>query len=35
MQNRKQTESLLKNSVDMVLLVLSFLVSAFLAKQHA
>jgi len=35
MQNRKKTERYLKNSVDILLLILSFLGSAFLAKNHA
>jgi putative colanic acid biosynthesis UDP-glucose lipid carrier transferase len=35
MQNRKKTEKYLKNSIDLLLLVLSFLASAFLAKRHA
>ncbi len=35
MQNRKIAEKLLKNGMDIVALVLSFLSSAFLAKKHA
>jgi putative colanic acid biosynthesis UDP-glucose lipid carrier transferase len=35
MQNRKKTEKYLKNSGDIFLLILSFLGSAFLAKNHA
>lgn len=35
MQNRKKTEKVLKNSIDIMLLILSFLGSAFLAKGHA
>jgi len=35
MHSRKKTERALKNSIDILLLVLCFLVSAFLAKKHA
>jgi putative colanic acid biosynthesis UDP-glucose lipid carrier transferase len=35
MQNRKKTERYLKNGIDILLLILSFLGSAFLAKSHA
>ena len=35
MQNRKKTERVLKNGIDLLLLILSFLGSAFLAKDHA
>jgi putative colanic acid biosysnthesis UDP-glucose lipid carrier transferase len=35
MQNRKKTEKYLKNAIDTLLLILSFLGSAFLAKAHA
>ncbi len=35
MQNRKKIERYLKNGIDILLLILSFLASAFLAKKHA
>lgn len=35
MQNRKRTEKYLKNGIDILLLILAFLGSAFLAKDHA